>query len=278
MDGTASVLGTIMRFDPTAGYRINRYAAIEAGLPVYYVKPSDTALPYIGAASGGGLGNAHAALRLSFDSPAVIYRPSFTVTAPTGDKDRGLSTGHLTWDWNNLFQRTFGRVTPYASAGVANSISDSPFFIRPYTTKGIVGQFEGGAVFSLSSHLSAGASAYAYEPSGEQTVISRIVHGNGSDVTPPDPGQPETPVMPGNGQHRGLGRGDQPPAVWETVTETTGPADIARDRGASVWLSVTPSRFTDFYGGYSRSTTFALNTVFFGVGINLGAVIRNRVF
>ncbi len=281
MDGTANALGTIMRFDPTAGYRINRYVAIEAGIPTYYVKPSETALPYLSAASGGGLGNAHAALRLNFDSTAVTYRPSFTVTAPTGSEERGLSTGQVTWDWNNLIQRTFGRITPYASIGVANTISDSPFFLRPFTTNGFVSHFEGGALASLSRYVSVGASAYAYEPSGEQTVISRVAAGDETTtpptVEPPAVEPPATPVTPGNSQ-RGRDRGNKPPAVWETAPETIGSAEIARDRGASVWMSVAPSPVVSFYAGYSRSTTYALNTVFFGVGINVGAVIKNRVF
>jgi hypothetical protein len=309
VDGTTSVLGAIMRFDPTAGYRLNRYTTFEVGIPFFYVKPSDTALEYQGATSGSGLGNAHAALRLNFDTETVIYRPSLTITAPTGDKDRGLSTGHLTWDWDNLIQRTFGRVTPYASAGIANTISDSPLFLRPYTTKGFVGHFEGGALFSLANRVSVGASAYAYEPSGEQTVISRVAQGNGVNATQPgtpadtgDGGSTGTPGngtgsgngqgtgnMPGSGGNPGMSgangnsrsarnRGNRPPAVWETASETTGAADIARDRGASVWLSVAPSRYTTFYAGYSRSTTYALNTVFLGVGINVGAVLRNRIF
>ncbi len=283
MDGTANALGTIMRFDPTAGYRINRFVAMEAGIPTYYVKPSETALPYLSAASGSGLGNAHAALRLNFASTAVTYRPSVTVTAPTGSEERGLSTGHVTWDWNNLIQRTSGRIIPYASVGVANTISDSPFFLRPFTTKGFVSHFEGGALASLSRYVSVGASAYAYEPSGEQTVISRVAAGE-EPVTPPvveppaTPAEPPTtPVMPGKSQ-RGRDRGNKPPAVWETAAETTGSADIARDRGASLWMNVAPSSAISFYAGYSRSATYALNTVFFGVGINIGAVIKNRVF
>lgn len=286
MDGTSNALGVIMRFDPTAGYRVNRYFSLEAGVPFYYVKPSDSALDALSAASGTGLGNAHAALRFNFASPAVTYRPSITVTAPTGDKDRGLSTGHMTWDWNNLFQGTVGRITPYASAGVANAISDSPFFLRPYTSKGLVTHFEGGALASLSRHVSIGASAYAFEPSGEQTVISRVKR-KVDVVTPPDTGTPGSDTgtpgagsgTPGMGSGTpGAGRSNKPPAVWETVSETTGPAEIARDRGASAWMSVAPSPAVSFYAGYSRSTTFALNTVFFGVGINIGAVIRNRVF
>ncbi len=317
MDGTASVLGVITRFDPTVGYRLNRYAGLEVGIPYFYVKPSETALVYQGATSGNGLGNAHAALRLNFDTETVIYRPSFTITAPTGDKDRGLSTGHLTWDWDNLVQRTFGRATPYVSAGIANTISDSPLFLRPYTTRGFVGHFEGGALFSLANRVSIGASGYAYEPSGEQTVISRVARGNSANTTQPGsstgtgagestgtggtgngtgtghgqgsgsgngtgnmPGSAGNPGMSGtNGNSEsGRSRGNRPPAVWETASETTGPADIARDRGASVWLSVAPSRYTTFYAGCSRSTTYGLNTVFFGVGINVGAVLRNRIF
>jgi hypothetical protein len=121
VNGTANDLGLILRLDPTLGYRLNRYATVEAGLPFYFVKASDAG-GVLGPSEGAGLGNAHLGLNLNFEHPAITYRPSITVTAPTGSEDRGLSSGYVTWDWNNLFQRTFGRVTPYGSAGVSNTV------------------------------------------------------------------------------------------------------------------------------------------------------------
>lgn len=254
-DGTANTLGTFMRLDATVGYNFNRFVAVEAGLPVYFVRPSETALAYPGVSSVNGIGNVHTAVRLSFSNSVVNYAPSLTVTAPTGDESKGLSTGHVTYDWNNHFDRLFGRVMPYADIGIANAITDTPFFQRPFTSHGTVFHLEGGALLRIWQYANLGASAYTFEPSGEQTVVSRL----------------GLPPQAQAGQNRGRGRRI---GVFEVRQVTVGPAEIARDRGASAWIMFTPSQTATFYVGYSRSTTYALNTVFFGMGFNLGSMIR----
>lgn len=256
LDATHNTLGFITRIDSTAGYNFNRYFAVDAGLPVYFVRPDDTAASPLTRANG--IGNVHLTARLTAASPAITYLGSFTVTAPTGDKDKGLSTGKATYDWNNHFERAFGRVTPFGALGIANTVTDTPFYMRPYTSYGTVGHFEGGARVSLVPRVSAGASVYAIEPSGEQTVISRV-HGNGNASG--------TPAM---------GRGHKP-GVFELNQTTVGPAEIARDRGVSLWLSFGPFRVLDFQTGYTRSTTYALDTVFFGVGVNVGSLIKKTL-
>jgi hypothetical protein len=259
-DGTANTLGAFMRLDSTLGYNFNRFVALEAGLPVYFVRPSETALAFPGASRVNGIGNAHAALRLTFANPGVNYVPSLTVTAPTGDEAKGLSTGHVTYDWNNHFDRLFGRLMPYADIGIANSITDTPFFQRPFSSYGKVVHLEGGALLRIWQYASIGASAYTIEPSGEQTVVSRL-------GPPPQAQEPQE----GQSQNRGRGRKS---GVFELQQVTVGPAEIARDRGASAWIMLTPSQTVDFHIGYSRSATYALDTVFFGVGFNIGSMIR----
>jgi hypothetical protein len=255
LDGTANTLGFIARMDSALGYNLNRFVALEAGLPVYFVRPSQTALAYPGAASVNGIGNARGALRLTFANPVLNYAPSLTVTAPTGDESKGLSTGHVTYDWNNHFDRTFGRLMPYADVGIGNTVTDTPFFQRPFASYGKVVHFEGGALLSISKHAHVGGSAYAVKPSGEQTVVSRLGL----------PAQAE--AAQGRGRGRKMG-------VFELQRVTVGPAEIARDRGASAWMMLTPSGAVDFHIGYSRSATYALDTVFFGIGFDIASMIR----
>ena len=251
LDATRNALGVMTRIDSTAGYNFNRYFAVDAGLPVYVIRPSETALA-TAMQRATGIGNLHATARLTAAIPAITYIGTLTLTAPTGDKDKGLSTGKPTCDWNNHLERSFGRITPFGDLGVANTIADTPLFIRPYTSLGLVTHFEGGARLSLTRGVSAGASLYAIEPSGEQTVISR--------VTRPNREQPA-------GRGRKLG-------VFELNQTTVGPAEIARDRGGSIWLSFGPFRGVDFQIGYTRGATHALNTVFFGAGVNVGSLIK----
>src|SRR6185436_6359611 len=97
---------------------------------VYFVNKSSTATGTTGS-SGVGNGNVYGGFRLWLDSPAVNYVSNLVVTAPTGDKDRGFSTGRVTADWTNSFSRKFSSITPFADAGIANTISDTSFFVRP---------------------------------------------------------------------------------------------------------------------------------------------------
>ena len=260
LDATRNALGFITRVDSTAGYNLNRYFAVDAGLPLYVVRPSENALA--GAMQRAtDIGNVHLTARLTAATPAITYLGTFTVTAPTGDKDKGLSTGKATYDWNNHFERSFGRITPFGAVGVANTIADAPLYIRPFTSLGLVTHFEGGTRVRLAARVSAGASLYAFEPSGEQTVISRVTrNGAGSPPARPDREQP-------------MGRGRKQ-GVFELNQTTVGPAGIARDRGGSMWLSFGPFQVLDFQIGYTRSATHALDTVFFGVGVNAGSLIK----
>ncbi len=55
---------------------------------------------------------------------------------------------------------------------------------------------------------------------------------------------------------------------------TVGNADLARDNGFSGWFGASPIPQLEFEIGYSRSVHYDLNTVFFGVGVNLGSLLN----
>jgi len=255
--GSSNTLGLVTRLDTTIGYNWNRYFAVDAGIPVYFVRPSDATTSAVGATAGNGIGNAYAELRLTFSNPAVNVASTLTGTAPTGDSSRGFSTGHATVDWNNHFERTLRRLTPFANLGLANTVSDTVFFVRPFSSQGFIMHLEGGASYSLSRFLSAGASAYAIVPSGEQTIYSKLV----------TPGKNAL-----SNQGRGTGRGRQ--GVFETASVTQGTAEIARDNGFTVFLQAHPSALLELQAGYTRSIHYALDTFSFGVGVNCGSVLR----
>ena len=233
--GSANSSSTVLRVDPSIGYRINRYVQTYVGLPFYAVRDSSTSM--------NGLGNAYMGLRVGVDRDVINYSSYVEVTAPTGDKDRGFSTGRVTADWTNHFSRTFSTVTPFASIGIANTISDTSFFVRPFSSHGLVSHFEGGATADVSDVIRLGASAYAVRASGEQRIVSRV---------------------PRQSQGRGRNR------VFETQTETVGSADVANDHGFSTWFGVSPRPELDFPIGYNRSVNCDFNSFFFGVGFRIG--------
>lgn len=256
-DSMRNELAWITRLDTTAGYNFNRYLAFETGVPVYFVRPRGTIAGAPAVERANGLGNVRATARLTVSTPALDYLGAVTVTAPSGDEDKGLSTGKVTYDWNNHFERSLGRITPFGAVGVANTISDTPFFVRPFSSQGLVTRWEGGARFRLAQRLSAGGLLYAIQPSGEQTVISRVVRGSPAGRAPP--------------AGRGTGR-----RVFEQAQRTVGPAEIVRERGGAVWLSVGPLGVVDFQVGYSRSASYRLDSLFVGAGVNVGSLIRQR--
>src|SRR5260370_402349 len=59
--------------------------------------------------------------------------------------------------------------------GLATTLPATVFLVPPFSSQGFIMHLEGGASYSLSRFLSAGASAYAIVPSGEQTIYSKWV-------------------------------------------------------------------------------------------------------
>jgi hypothetical protein len=219
---------------------LNSHFGAVAGLPVYFVRPSAS------TASSNGVGDLFAGVGLSFPSPAVNYRMTLIGTVPTGDASTGVSTGHATYDWTNHFNRSFGRWTPFANLGLSNSIPESFLFQRPFTSFGHLAHFEAGAAWRLAGPLSVSASAYDIEPWGTQEIFSRVVRSGG----PPT----------GSGQS---GR------VFELNQQTTGGASLTRDHGFNAGLNMSWASLVDTWVGFSRSVNLDLNTVSFGIGVNM---------
>jgi hypothetical protein len=228
LQGSFNETGQILKADSALGYAVNRHLEIYAGLPIYFVKNSTTSVE-------GGLGNAALGFVLDFNNPALHFNSSAVVTAPTGDRDKGFSTGHVTADWTTTFSRSFSTFVPYGSIGVANTVSDTAFFVRPFSSEGLVTHFEVGGIYGLNSLFSTGASFYGVRARGEQQIVVR--------------------ELPGSGHSQG--------------NQTRVIQDNANDDGASIWLSMHPRGRLDYILGYSRSSAYALDSIFFGVGFHV---------
>ena len=257
--GSSNSLGQVTKLDTTAGYKFNKHFALEGGIPIYFVRASATSTT-TSSNTQTGIGNAYIDLRMVATGSAMSFVSTLTGTAPTGDTDSGLSTGRATVDWNNYFGYKLGRITPFADLGIANSISDTHFFTRPFTSLGKVGHFEAGSEFELWRSLSAGTSYYVDSPFGQQKVFSKVVKGQRSAVTTSNPG---------SGSTRGGRQG-----IFETQSAAVGSADILGDNGFSFWIGAIPKPFLNLELGYSRSVEYAFNTVSFSVGFNLGYLTR----
>ncbi len=258
VQGSASAVGLVAKYDTSVGYQFNRYLAVEGGLPVYTVAPSSTETQLTGVQGRTGIGNAYGDARFTLKNSLLDFTSLLSVAAPTGNKAAGFSTGHVTYDWTNLFDHSFDQLTPFAAVGISNTITDTPFFTMPFTSYGFNAHLEGGAMYRLTRLFSVGGSGYAILPSGQQTVFSKIV-----TVSAPV-------IAPGSGN--GHGRGHH--GVFETVSQTVGAADITRDEGFSAWVTARLTRHALAEAGYSRSVGYSLNSVFFGIDLSLGPLLR----
>ncbi len=255
--GNHDTPGTVAKLDTMAGYRFGSHFEMDAGLPFYFVHASDVSTTS-GFSSGNGIGNVYLDLQYRVNASSADFVSSITGTAPTGDPDKGFSTGRVTFDWNNYLAFNAGRITPYANAGLANTISDTRFFTRPFSSLGMVAHFEGGVDLQVWRAVSIGASAYAVTPFGQQKIYSKVKHGQGATQEP--------------GSSSGQGK----KGVFESQSVTVGDASIARDNGGSAWLDLRPGRVVDFQLGISRSLEYDLTSVYFSVVLNLGRWITGN--
>ena len=263
MQGSRNTLGTITKLDGSAGYFFNRHWEVDFGIPYYFVSPSASTTASTGSASVQGIGNAYAQVRFTLANPVVNYVATITGTGPTGDRSKGLSTGHATVDWSNYFDKGFGRWTPFAEVGIANAVSDTMFFIRPYVTSGFVTHAQGGARLRFTRWMQAGAAGYVIQPGGKQTIVSRVVTtksaGSGTNL----------PVTLAKTPVTAVAKGLLNKPVFETTAITTGSASLARDNGVSAWLLFGKSPGLNLQVGYTRSIEYDLDTLFFGIGFNI---------
>ena len=267
--GSSNSDGTVMKVAPMLGYDFSSHFQTYAGVPFYMVNLSSTATSTTSttpatSTSGGfvsGIGNAFVGGRLVVNSDAINYSSTLELTAPTGDKSHGFSTGRATADWTNRFSHRFDSFTPFGSLGLANTISDTNFFVRPFTSLGLVSHFEGGGSFGISDHVRFNGSAYAIGAVGNQTIISKVIKRQIAAAV--------SSGTTGTSGKANASAGANTNSVFNTATETVVPAQVADDHGVSTWIGVTPGQ-GNLYIGYSRSMHYDFNTLFFGMGFRIG--------
>jgi hypothetical protein len=249
-DGSSDSSGAVYELDSGLGYAFSRRFAIGLGVPVYFAQSSSSGT----SNSVYQLGDPSLALQLKFPNAQLSYNTSLTGVFPTANTKHGFSTGRVTYDWSNHVDHAFSFLTPFVDAGVANSIMDTRLYHRPYTTLGYDAHFGAGANKDVWKFFTVSASAYDILPWGPQKMYSRIA---------------------------GLQSGSSPLAgkhgrVFETSTTTSGGASLTRDNGYSASLDANPTPFLDLGVGYTRSVRYALNTISFSVGVNIGSLAKKN--
>jgi hypothetical protein len=241
--GSTNSYGQVMASTSSAGYNFNSDLGVIGGIPVYFIRNSASTTS---TSSVHGVGDIFAAVRLAWAMPVVNYRMTLTGAVPSGDSSKGLGTGHATYDWTHHLDHGFGKWTPFVEAGLTNSTSQVLLVQRQFASYGRAAHFEAGSALRLVGPISVSGSFYDIEPWGTQTVLSRVVA----------PGSP--PV--------GAGRNGR---VFEVSQQTTGGASLTRDHGFNAGIGLSFASTVEFWTAFNHSFHFNLNTVSFGVGVNV---------
>lgn len=245
----------LFKLDSTVGWDFSKHFGVFAGVPVYFVNvPASTST--VGttttttpATSNKGIGNAYLGMAFRAPNPMLDYAATITAGAPTGDTKKGLSSGRATVDWDNRFEHSFSRLTPYLEGGFGNTVPDSKLVTRAFTSLGFVAHLEEGAELELVKHFSVGGSAYQIVPEGNQKIYSKLVAKGGT----------------GKAGSKN---------VFQTSATASGNG-LTRENGFNSWIALDAGRFWRLEVGYTRSTTFDLSSFAFNISMNLGKLLRS---
>src|SRR6202051_4323307 len=229
-EGSADTDGVISDVNSSAGYVFNPHFSINMGVSYLFLNPSTSKT---GTTSTSGMGNPSLGFRYSRKGPVFDFSTGVNGAFPVASSAKGLSTGRVTFDWDNHFAHGFDLFTPFFDVGVANSVPDTRFLKRPYTSLGTLAHFEGGSEMDLGDKFSVSASGYYILPWGTQEIFVR--------------GKKSSPGS------------------------TKGGASLTRDDGINLGLDYNLTRFVDLSAGYSYSVYNVVNTVSFGVELNVAS-------
>ena len=222
-----STTGWATIFIPAISYSFNDTFSIDATVPIYMFRLANSlaAHPKPNALlvnRRGEPGDVVFGLHAQFIPRRFQYQLTGLVTAPTGDEEYGLSTGRVTFDISNRFERSFGRITPTLEMGGG----DSTYLVnrslnKNYTSLGPLAHFQLGLGVELLRNISFETEAYEQLPIGDQKIYG-----------PARKGKP--PVVTGH--------------------------NVTEDNGFINSLDVPLDRHTTFSGYYSRSLRYRTDT------------------
>jgi len=257
--GTINSDSRIFKLDSNLGWDFNKHFGVFAGVPVYFANiPAQTAAATGTGATGGGaatatsgsttnngLGNVYMGFAVKAPNPTLDYAMAVTASAPTGSTSKGFSTGRAGLDWTNRFEHAFDRLTPFFEGGLSNTVPDTAFLARPFTSLGAVSHLEEGADYQLVKRFYAGGSGYQIVPFGNQKVFSKL---------------------------DGKGKGKNP---FDQNAVSSG-SDLTRENGFNTWVAFEPTSIMRLELGYTRSLTFDLSSFAFNLRMNVGKMLRSR--
>jgi hypothetical protein len=247
--GTVNSENRVLKLDSTVGWNFNKHFGVFGGVPLYFsgTASTTTATGTTASTSHTGMGNAYAGMVFRAPNKTLNYAGALTVYMPTGSTTNGFSNGTAGVDFSNHVSHSFHKFTPFFDFGFANTVPDSPFSTRQFTSKGTIVHMEEGADYEIVKHVYLGASGYQIVPFGSQTIFSRVDQGGG-------------------------GQGKNP---FDNVPQATG-NNLTRENGFNAWVGFEPNSLWRAEIGFTRSATFDLNSLAFNLRFNVGRMLRSK--
>src|SRR5229473_579644 len=258
-EGSTSGDGSVYDLGTSMGYNFSHHFGIDLGVPYYFVgTPSAVKTKDPGAVSGNGIGNIGADLKWLFPGNTMNYASTIHLGAPTGDRSKGFSTGHATWNWSNHIEHGWGNFTPFIDGGVGNTVPDTRYIKKPFMTFGYNLSFEAGTQVDAGP-VSLSMSAYDIAPWGPQTVISKVFRCT-SGVKCSSTGKTTNRKN------------------YLDSSVSSGDASLARDDGFNFGVEFKPKalKTVDLEAAYSRSVPLRLNSFSFGISLDIAGVLRSH--
>ena len=184
-----SVTGWATLATPAVGYSFNEIFSIDATIPIYFYRLAESRSTHPKPDKQlinqrGELGDVVLGFHAQFIPHSYQYQLTGLVTAPTGDHDYGLTTGRVTFDISNYFQRTFGRITPNLEIGGGdNTTLVNRTVTKNYTSLGPLAHFQIGLGIELFRGISFESDAYEQLPIGDQKIYGPSRNGKATVVT-----------------------------------------------------------------------------------------------
>jgi hypothetical protein len=219
---------------PTVGYRFNDVFSVDAVMPIYFFRLAETqsAKPRPDATlviQRGEVGDVILSGHALFTPRLAQYQLTGAVAAPSGDEAYGLTSGRVTFDISNEFERTFGRFTPTLELGGGDSSTlVNRLVTKTYTSLGPLAHFQAGVATQVAPRISFEVDAYEQLPLGDQKIYTSKTR---KKVT--------TTVVTGH--------------------------NVSEDNGFNAAFDATIDRHTVFSSYYSRSLRLHTDTVSVGI-------------
>jgi len=171
-----SVTGWATIATPAVGYSFNDIFSIDATIPIYMYRLAESRSTHPKPTAQlvnqrGEPGDVVVGLHAQFVPRLFQYQLTGAFTAPSGDRAYGLTTGRVTFDISNHFERTLGRITPNLEIGAGDSTTlVNRTVTKNYTSLGPLAHFQVGLGFSLFRGMSFESDAYEQLPIGDQKI------------------------------------------------------------------------------------------------------------